>query len=358
MKKNMMIYPFGCETTPLIRFIDMIEEVSVLPVASKSWSFCKNDIGNFDGGSSKIGTISYDFETSFNNCDFIYIPYERNILKIEDYIELINKISKFKKRIIISQDLKNKIGESFSKNVEHYSFYDEKITPKFEQILPINIPVIMVLGDGLNCNKFDIQLSLRRYFLNKGFSVCQFGTKEYSEIFGFKSLPKFLFDSGTLRDKIIRLNQLIYKEIMNKNYDLLIVGVPGGVMPISEEHPADFGEFANIITNAVKPDIAIRSLYYNRYPSEFFENDIQMSKYRLNSEVEYYNIANKQLVLPYDRYSELDYLTIKSEEILRYILEQNKESKGYMLFNSLEEGSLTHTYDNILNQLTKNQVAI
>jgi len=360
MKKNMMIYPFGCETTPIVRNLDMIKEISVLPVASKSWSFCKNDIANFDGGSSKIEEISYDFEKSFEKCDSIYIPFERNILTIDNYIALIDKISKSQKRIIISRDLKNKLGTNISKFDEMgvCDFYDEKLEIEKEQILPINIPVIMILGDGINCNKFDIQLSLRKYFLSKGFSVCQFGTKEYSSFFGFKSLPKFLFDSVCLKDKIIALNHLIYKEVSDKKHDLLIIGVPGGALPISEEHPTDFGEFAYIISNAVKPDIAIRSVYYNKYPKLFFNNDILMSKYKLSSEVEYYNIANKQLVFPYDRYSELDYLTIKNEEILNYISIQSKETEGYMLFNSLEESNFTCVYDNILKQLTENQVTI
>ena len=145
---------------------------------------------------------------------------------------------------------------------------------------------------------------------------------------------------------------------MKANYDLIIIGVPGGVLPISEEHPSDFGEFAYLITNAVKPDIAIRSLYYNNYPDKFFENDKQMSKYKLNSEVEYYNISNKQLVYPHDRYSELSYLTVKSKGILDYIIKQNDDEKGYILFNSLEESSYNNAYDNILNQLSTNKITI
>ncbi|WDV45618.1 TIGR04066 family peptide maturation system protein [Clostridiaceae bacterium M8S5] len=360
MKKNMMIYPFGPQTTPIVRYIDMLETVVVQPVASKSWSFCEVDIENFDGGSSQIKSISYDFEDSFDKCDLIYVPYENNILTLKDYKTLIDRIVESEKHAIISHDLEKKLNYNLSnfENIDIYDFDDTEIEFKFEQIVPISIPVILVMGDGINCNKFEIQLTLRKFFQDKGYSVCQFGTKEYSRLFGFKSLPRFIFGSKSLKDKIIRLNYTIYREVMREKADIVIVGVPGGVLPISKEHPGDFGEFAYMITNAVKPDITIRSLYYNNYPSEFFKKDRLMCKYRLNSEVEYYNISNTKLVFPYDRYSELDYLTIKSNNIVNYVTSQNDKTDGYKCFNVLEENNLADAYNQILSQLIGNQVVI
>lgn len=48
-----------------------------------------------------------------------------------------------------------------------------------------------------------------------------------------------------------------------ESLDVIILGVPGGVMPYSSEIPNGFGEPAFIIANAIKLDIAIYSTYIN-----------------------------------------------------------------------------------------------
>lgn len=357
---KIMIYPFGKETIPIMRNIDLINNVEVLLVNDSNYTTYSK--GNLELSENlNIHNLSDDFNKCLNESDIIYLPLEKNYFSIERYIETIEKLIKTEKRILLSRDLYKElinIGYEFADRVTTYDCRKMEMKVKIREIFQINVPVIMVLGDGLNCSKFDVQLSLRRFFKRKGYSVSQLGTKEYSNFFGFDPLPSFIFEEGKLEDKIIALNHLIYSKIINEQPDLMIIGVPGGVLPISEEHPEDFGKFAYMITNAVKPDIAIRSLYSNEYSDAFFENDIQMCKYKLDSIVEYYNISNTRLIYPQNKYDGLMYLTVDNKVSESYIDGQNQKKVNYRLFNVLENHNVEKTYEHILEQLSQNKVQI
>jgi peptide maturation system protein (TIGR04066 family) len=357
---RIMIYPFGKETAPIMRNIDLINNEEVQLVTDTNPNIYIKEHLELDDNKI-IYNLSDDFEKSLNESEIVYVPFEKDYFSIERYIEIIEKIIKSEKRVLLSRDLYEELANieyKFADQVTPYNHRNINLKVKTREIFQINVPVIMVLGDGLNCNKFDIQLSLRSFFKNKGYSVSQLGTKEYSNLFGFDPLPSFIFEEGKIDDIIITLNHMVYSKIINEKPDLMIVGVPGGVLPISEEHPEDFGKFAYMITNAVKPDIAIRSLYNNNYTDEFFENDIQMCKYKLDSIVEYYNISNTRLIYPQEKYGDLTYLTVNNKASKNYIEEQNQKNIHYNLFNVLGNHNVEKTYERILEQLSQNKIQI
>lgn len=358
---KIMIYPFGKETAPIMRNIDLINNVEIQLVTDINHDIYIKEYPELDGNQI-IHNLSNDFEKSLNESETVYVPFEKAYFSIERYIETIEKIIKSEKRVFLSRDLYKELTNIEYKFADKVTTYDHhrnmKLKVKTREIFQINVPVIIVLGDGLNCNKFDIQLSLRRFFKNKGYAVSQLGTKEYSDLFGFDSFPSFIFEDGKIDDIIIALNHMVYSKIINEKPDLMIIGVPGGVLPISEEHPEEFGKFAYMITNAVKPDIAIRSLYNNDYTDRFFENDMQMCKYKLDSIVEYYNISNTRLIYPEIKYGDLTYLTINNNTSENYIEEQNQKNTHYTLFNVLGNHNVEKVYEQILEQLSQNKVQI
>ncbi|MDR2654489.1 MAG: hypothetical protein LBC56_00225, partial [Oscillospiraceae bacterium] len=111
--------------------------------------------------------------------------------------------------------------------------------------------------------------------------------------------------------------------------------------------PEDYGEFAYIMANAVKPDITVRSLYYSKHIKECLSNDMLMCRYRFNSEAEYYNISNTKLIVPQENFSELQYLSLGADdsELIDF------KAKGCCVFNSLNPESAELVYNSILNKL-------
>lgn len=160
-------------------------------------------------------------------------------------------------------------------------------------ILDIDVPIITVFGMGLNVQKFDLQLYLRKRFVEKGYKVSQIGTKPISTLFGFHSIPKFMYNKEfTDVEKVMAFNRFVKKIEKEEKPDVIILGIPEPVIPLNSKHRFSFGLYAYEILNAVKSDFAIASLYGNSdYDENFYSEMSEMSKYKLNVEIDAFYIS-------------------------------------------------------------------
>lgn len=353
--KNLLIYPCGKESAPIIRHSKLVEDINVYYVFPESISRKPMFI---DGGVSEGLPRPSKLNDILSLCDTIFMPYERELVRLENYVSSINLFLKDGKAIIIQKALAEKIEpyfEDISNKITVLDYPLIKPEGKMHQLLPIDIPVINIMGDGEQCNKFDIQLGLREYFVNKGYKVSQLGTKDYSYLFGFDPLPKFLFAPHHLSEKIINLNHYIYKKVLNEKPDVFIIGTPGGIKPISIEQPENFGEYALITAWAAQPDILIRCIYHFDYNLEFFKNDIDFCRYRFNSIPEFYHVANTGLVYPNDRYSKCEYVTIDQDTVK---IQKDELPTGIQLFSTFDKEDSNNIYSKILNILECSPVTL
>jgi peptide maturation system protein (TIGR04066 family) len=308
--KKLVINPLTKDESPIIRYrhmLDNYEIVSAIP--EKGYGFEGKDVCVLDGG-ELTGTI-------FHN------PY-KNEIPLHDLVlsEIIN---------------------------------DKYVTPTYE-VLPTEIlkklpvPVIVVMGNGSDCQKFDIQLGLRDTFLKEGYKVSQFGTKSYSNLFGFDPLPNF--SEFPLWKKVIHYNNLFYEKCIIENPDVIIIGVPGGVMPINAFSNEKFGEEALAISFAAKPDYAIFSWYFTFPTPKYFETYSNFMRFRLGINNVVYHLSNTKITPDVNLYR-VDYLTLESKFVLDEIKRQTPECSS-KLFNALLSESAKPVYMGILEKLQDN----
>lgn len=67
----------------------------------------------------------------------------------------------------------------------------------------INTPVIMVAGMHELTHKFKIQLEIRQYFQELGYSVSHISSKKIGAVLGAHSFPQFMFDEIAENKKYI-----------------------------------------------------------------------------------------------------------------------------------------------------------
>ena len=183
------------------------------------------------------------------------------------------------------------------------------------QLKKIETPVIFILGIGEKTHKFHIQLTLRNYFLESGYKVSQVGSRNYCELFGFHSMPEFMYSySISESSKIILFNNFIKELDILEKPDVIIIGIPGGIMPLNDVFTNKFGIMAYEISQAVTPDAAVFSIYFNNYQNEHFERLITSIRYRLGIHIDFFNMAN--IFFDWDRSREtkrMQYLTVESK---------------------------------------------
>lgn len=352
---GLLVYPFCDEFAEFARCQEILAKYDrLLLVAPKSHGLEGEDASICDGGDWLDIVISSDFASGVKQADAVFFGYAAEILPERGYLEKIRIALEHGKKVYITRNLREYLGAfDGSEQVEVLGYTqeipEEELT---EKLLPIPLPVIMVLGIGDHCNNFSIQLKLREHFQQQGYRVLGCGSKEYSGLFGVEALPQFLFDDRSGGMKIRRFNSYLYHRVAKEKPDVVIIDIPGGIMQINPYKFSEFGETAFLISNAVKSDLNILSLYKQEYTQEFLEHLIQICKYRFNFQVNYINIANTNFnISPEDKLER--YTTIPSRHITEEVLRELRY-EDVIFFNALNADSRKEAYDKILSELEDN----
>lgn len=333
--KKLLIYQFTKEMCPLVRYRSLLkgyELIAAIPEQGFGWE--GKDVCEIDGGTPTGFILGGIFSDELRRCDAVlFNTCEKNSRK--EYAECVELTRASGKELV---------------TIIPTIMQEPEITPSDLKLREIPVPVIMVMGLGENCQKFDIQLGLRDTFMKAGYIVSQFGTKSYSMLFGFDSLPEM--PETSLWKKTYLYNNLFWEAYKREKPDILIVGVPGGIMPITSYAYERFGETALALSYAARPDITLLS-YYNVVPTqEYFEMLRQYARYHLGAMNIHFHASNTKLIVDNDNHA-LSYLTLKSQFVLDEVAGQTPDMLQY-IFNSLSPESSDLAYLKIIEELQQN----
>ncbi len=202
----------------------------------------------------------------------------------------------------------------------------------------VDTPVIFVAGVSINTEKFDVQMTVRRKFIKAGYKVSQIGSKKNCELMGFHSFPQFMKENTGDVEKIVLLKKYIKYVEVNENPEIIIIGIPGGIMPLNRKHHFDFGLTAFMVANAVRPDYVIMNLFYRPdYKKTQLEELSKACNGRLNFEIDSYHISNV-FIEP----SSLNDIEIKYIGVEHKDYEHNVENLWNMLSDKEAEKAFEH----------------
>lgn len=310
-----MIYPFDVESVPLIRHSRFIDNHNIVNIISPNgWGLCGKDAGCADNGQDVGITVDSDFDKALENCDTVFFVDSSMKMNLDKFVyPKIIKAAQSSKNIIctikLENEMINKVSNICNQNNTFFKHFTDKsdsmISPKTEKIYPINTPVVLVVGLCERTNKFEIQLNLRESSEDMGYKVSQIGTRHYCELMGFHSFPKFMYSKSiTESEKVILFNHYI-KNIEGKEApDVIVIGIPGGTMPISHEFTNKFGILAYEVSQAVMADAVVLSTLCSSSSPEILKLLSQSCKYKFGYDIDCYNISNTYLDIGASKYEE------------------------------------------------------
>lgn len=333
-------------------------------VSPCGWAFDGRDAAFADCGYETGIIVNSSFDEALDTCDTVFFSESSIPVDFENMIyPKICKSACEGKDIICSINLGKDHYEDVysicnSKGVDfkYYSYLDNirqyiNIEIKSEEINKIQTPVIFVLGIGENTNKFDIQLTLRQYFLKMGYKVSQIGTKHYCELLGFHSFPSFMYSNFfSESNKIVLYNHFVKKLEKEEQPDIIILGVPGGTVPYNNEFTNKFGIFAYEVSQAVLPDAVVFSSLYEDYLPEYFSMLSESVKGKFGYAIDCHNMSNVKF----------DWLMSHEERVMVYnridmrFIEQKVsyyQSCGKPVYNALSDISANEMGSFLLNKL-------
>ena len=217
---------------------------------------------------NKITLEEFEKRLIFLTQDIKSILVSRKLSAEEfDKLEEIAKTNSV--RIIEEKDIIGALPEqSFEESGVGYALKD------------IEIPIVMIAGAGENCNKFELELLIANKLKEIGYKVSVVTSRSYVNCLGVHSFPTFMFQS--LKDESAYNNYIKYLSEMDKP-DIFVLGVPGGILPITRRQPEHFGVSAFEVFNSVKPDYMIFNLYNADVERKYLSEMKMLMKYRIDA---------------------------------------------------------------------------
>ncbi len=304
-EKRTLVYPYDVEFTPILRHPEMLPGYNIVALVSpQSWGFNGSDAAAADGGDKLNISISSDFEGLMPACDTVMFSESDRKLDFEgDILPKVVTAAEQGKDIVFLADLEDENIEAleetclkFKVKLKFFSSMGDGFFNRdydYCKLRKINTPVVFVTGVYEKTHKFEIQLSLRDAFINAGYRVSQVGTRNYCEMLGFHSFPQIMYNScWSERTKILAFNHYIKDMENTEQPDIIIIGIPGGVMRLNESFAGRFGITAYEISQAVSADAVVFSTFYEEYSPEYFNNLITSMKYKLDFDITCFNLSN------------------------------------------------------------------
>ncbi len=366
-KERAVIYPYDIELAPVVRHSGLLEAFDIAGLASpKGWGMENRDAGCADKGSILKTYIYSDFKGLLDTCDTVIFSRPYNTIDRKRLVHpKIVYAAEAKKNIVCIMDMDEEAQGEVSRLCEkegvYFKYYGYGgITGDFEvereNLNEINTPVIFVLGTAERTHKFEIQLALREAMLDMGYSVSQIGSRSYCELLGFHSFPSFMYSCSIPESRKIVLFNRFIKSIENReNADVIIIGIPGGIMPFNKAFTNRFGITAYEVCNAITPDAVVLSSLYEDYKPEYFENISSSIKYKLGLEVDCHNISNIKVDWNNSR-EQMAYITLDS----KFIDEKNRgfhelNMPVYNVLNAEDSKNMAHSLVDKLSEYSKAQ---
>ena len=289
-----LIYPYTPKSIPIIKNKSLLKCGEVVQVSAPLGFGLEGKNGYIWGNEKSEYIIRNKIEQEI---DGIWITHENKIIDL----------------------CKNKGAKEIVKQV---SASDIELSVSDNVLYKFDTPIVAVAGTGSFTQKFDLQLYLRKELLNLGYKVSQVGTRPYCEMFDFQSMPKWMFDSTyTDREKVYAFNHFLKMIELKEKPEVIIIGMPEGIIPFNEKHQQGFGLCAYEICSAVHPDYLIMSLYNGEYTQQFLDEMNNLTKYRLHVEIDDFYVSN---YVPMS--------TSYKKEHMVFSYSENKKN-GNMLFN-------------------------
>lgn len=355
-RKGTILYPYDLEHYPVVKYKELIEVSKPLfLLAPKGFGLAGKQADYFLEKPETGIAIIEEIEEAAKQAHSICILDAIEKVEVEDIKEVIVQACEANINVLYAAEPFTERGEIVRRICEQYKNSFTAVESNFpmeldwRRIQPekkkINTPVVMVCGISPMTQKFELQIYLRKYFKKHKYSVSQIGSKITSGLFGFCSIAPYIFSCDTTEvRKIHTVNNMIKKIEEDENPDVIIIGVPGGILPLTAKHHFGYGVYAYEIFNAICPDFTILSLPNGEYTDEFYDNINKMSKYKFGIDIDAFFISSFTPISNSIITAELEFAYTKEKRNTSslYKVFSNSSLQGDQLFKEIENKLLMY----------------
>lgn len=259
-----VIFPFNKEVHSIVGNTDLLKfEISNVydlkyfgHVGKKIKDCCYCNIDN-DMAIDSIENIDWDsdFDTIIlGHLDMLEV-LENNVYNINYFLK---NAYKYKKNIYLfdQSEVSSKFKSMFNDiGCNIMEFHVDYIDKNFGCMKLLNIPVLAVVGTSSKQGKYNLQLELRRKFLEDGYKVEQLGTEPNSLLFGMDIMYSNGYGTNNnldIENEIMYINEQAWLNSIDK--EILIVGTQSQTIPYGYGNIGFYNFGQQSILCATNPD--------------------------------------------------------------------------------------------------------
>lgn len=349
-------FPYNYDFEIIMRYRDLLERYALETVFSYEedsgfLNHCKRSYKDID--------FSKDIEELEKAKKLLLLDDTGDFL-LHAYKDIIAKANTLKKDVLVSRRLEAQLKEQgirISKTEKLKNEYSVTCEYDTNKLFDIPVPVIAVLGLGEHCSKFEVQLLFKKVLSNMGYNAVYLCTNVLGSLFGMFTLPEFLFDNKeTFEEKTIRFNHYVYNLYKTILPDVIVIGMPGGIMPLGNKQHNYFGEIPLIISNSLSVDIGILNSYFpHRIDQEYLTRLHAYCFYKYNIPIEAFCIARQKLEFNMET-DEYEFFYLNSLFLSKYY--PNCSGLNDLVINLTKEYEVENTIKELVLSLSENLDAI
>lgn len=336
MRKKAIIFPFDFTLRHFKQFEGFIEKYEI------------------------VDYVTYKHDGDVPECDTVLVM-DAGVPLREGFIYkwLVDHVDKFSEILDLRQKVSLQEKEEMKKICQHGIRYIEPVHEEFhwkntdEPVVHIaDVPVVLVQGAGDYCDKFHVELSIAREFKNDDFKVSHIGSKSYSHLFGSHDFPSFMTKSTlSMEERILAFSSYVKTIERKEQPDVIVIGVPQGIMPINEVFHGDFGMLNYMVSQAVEPDIVMFNTWLDDYNQEYIDEIKNLFKYKFGYPYDFMHLSNIQFDYMGSRELRTEHYLIYDEE---QVIKKAEEMKalGCQVYNLLSDTEVTQVYQKMKQLLT------
>lgn len=259
--EQVLVFPLNEDTEVLIQNADKSTEYQIKAISS--YYEDAKELEELQNINSLY--CSVDFESCLQMVDAVIFAENTMGRMVSGYKNRVDEALNAGKDIYINDSLLEDLEINTKvKNVHLLQKKELSERLKGSRTKELQLPVLAVMGEGENCDKFKLQANIKTIIEKKGYKVLSVCSNWLGKFMDMEILPGFLFsDQLSLQVKIESFNNWIFKLQEKSKADIIVLGCPGGILEFDEYESNHYSEIPLAILNAVIPDYGILTLYRN-----------------------------------------------------------------------------------------------
>jgi len=359
--KKIVTFPYHPDVETLIRFRTSLQGYQLAGFLSY-----KEDRNILSRLNKSIGFDGLADEDILCGCDALVILDNYRDYGKSKYYRIIDEALKLQKEVLVTplaemqldltkykdkyqllkcipDGISDKIGENNSLSRAH-------------KLQEIDIPIIGVIGVGKHCGKFESQLLLKS-ILDEEYETALIASNSLGTLFGCYTLPSSLFRICEFQAKIFEFNNFV--EVVSENgiYDVVVIGIPEGIMPFEREEFHHFAEYPLVISSAVHIDAAILCTYFTiglsmEHEEQALRELVLFCESRFGLSVDIVSKSRVACEVPLSEFERIIFEFLDQEFLGKHC--SRFELSGFSLVNVWDRDSVNEVVDTLLLRLREN----